>query len=81
MSLGRPAGEKVCDDCRRWYPGPAFATYKEVDCPLVNKGVAGLATARADWETRVAHDCTQNVCGDCAGWRGVRPDKEGDPRA
>lgn len=74
MSLGRSAGSRTCDSCRRSYPGPAYATYRTESCPLKRRMGNGAM---------VHPGCTENTCDECSQRLGIRPDRsvtEGDPR-
>lgn len=72
MTIGRAAGVKTCDDCEREYPGPAYYTFLESQCVVINAGAAN--------DQPVVHaGCTGNLCADCAG-SDIEPDRADDPR-
>lgn len=76
MTLGRSAGQKTCDSCRNEYPGPAYASYRVEDCPVL------LARSDAPASSLPAGHagCTENLCPDCAHAAGINPDRRGDER-
>jgi hypothetical protein len=64
---------ETCDDCHKQYPGPAYYTFEADGCNVIE--VDAITGA----ETPVPHDCTENMCPDCAGPY-LEPDTDGDPR-
>lgn len=58
---------ETCDDCRQQYDGPAFYAFDEEACEW------------SENEVIVPHDCTGNLCPECAGPH-LEPDDENDPR-
>ena len=60
-----------CDDCGKIYQGPPYYTFDAEGCNTVD--IIGGA------EVAVDHDCTENICPECAG-PFLEPDEENDPR-
>ncbi len=69
-STAQITGAEVCDDCGQAYPGPAYYSVGE-GCELWEE--------TPDGATRLEHECTGNICPDCAG-PFLEPDLENDPR-
>ena len=66
-----PGTDVTCDDCRKTYPGPPYYTFETEGCNEAEE-INGV------W-TPVAHDCTENICPQCAG-PFMEGDMENDPR-
>jgi len=58
-----------CDDCRKVYAYPDYYTFDSDGCEL----------RIGDDPDPVAHDCTGNLCPECAGPH-LEPDDPADPR-
>lgn len=62
-----------CDDCDKEYPGDPYYTFEADSCSVLHVDpVTGE-------EKEVPHDCTENMCPECAG-PFLEPDTDGDPR-
>ena len=59
-----------CDDCRKTYTGQPYYTFDEAGCNEVDI-IDGA-------EVAVEHDCTGNLCPECAG-PFLDPDEGNDP--
>jgi len=61
----------TCDDCGKDYPGEPYYTFEAESCNTVDI-IDGA-------EVAVDHDCTENICPECAG-PFLEPDIYLDPR-